>query len=90
MDRDVENLLGVLEPAIDEKCMEIKTKRKEKTQQRIFVIASIMLLIIPSLLIFLGVNVIYFPIIAAIVISAVIFTTLPFVIKIESGGICYE
>ena len=90
MDRDVENLLDVLEPAIDKKCMEIKTKRKEKTQQRIFVIASIMLLIIPSLLIFLGVNVIYFLISAAIVISVVIFTTLPFVIKIESRGICYE
>lgn len=90
MDRDVEKMLAVLEPAIDEKCTEIKRNRKEKTQQSIFAIVSIMLLIIPSLLVFIGVNVIYFLIIASIVISVVIFTTLPLVIKIESRGVCYE
>ena len=90
MDRDVEKMLAVLETTIDEKCTEIKRNRKEKTQQSIFAIVSIMLLIIPSLLVFIGVNVIYFLIIASIVISVVIFTTLPLVIKIESRGVCYE
>lgn len=90
MDTDVEKLLNILEPAIDKKCVEIKRKMQEKNQQKIFIIVSMILLIAPSLLIFLGVNVICFLVILAMVISVVIFTTLPFVIKIESRGVCYE
>lgn len=90
MVRDVDNLLNVLQPTIDEKCMELKRKRKEKIQQRIFIIISVMLLIVPSLLVFIGVNLINFLIIASIVISVIIFISLPFIIKIENRGVCYE
>lgn len=90
MDGNVEKLLNVLEPTIDEKCMELKKKTKEKMLQKLFAFSMILFLLIPSALIFLGINIIYFIIITAFVISVFIFTMLPFIIKIESRGICYE
>lgn len=90
MDGNVEKLLNVLEPTIDEKCMELKKKTKEKMLQKLFAFSMILFLLIPSALIFLGINIIYFIIITAFVISVFIFAMLPFIIKIESRGICYE
>lgn len=90
MDHDVEMLLKTLEPTIDKKCMEIKQKNEEKTKERLFMVMIIMFLTIPSCLIFFGINIIFSLIIMAIIFSIMLFITLPFIIKVESRGVCYE
>ena len=90
MDPNVEKLLKDLEPTIDEKCKRIKQKKEERTRERLFMLVIMMFLIIPSSLIFLGINIMFAFIVVAILLSIVFFTTLPFIIKIESRGVCYE
>lgn len=52
----IEILLTTLEPEIEKKCMEIQRKKRERTFTRLFVTLMMMLLIIPPVLVFAGVN----------------------------------
>ena len=85
MDKNLEKLLCDLEPEINKKCFEIKEKKREKAIQRLFILVSILLLIIPSLLIILGIS------IFSMLIGIVCFTLialvimLPLAIKEERG-----
>ncbi len=90
MDKNLENLLSNLEPNIDKKCFELKQKRKEKRLQKLFIIASILLLIIPSTLILLNINIWGFIIGAIGIISVLTIAMLPIALKEEPRGECYE
>ena len=72
MNQDVENLLKVLEPSIDEKCKEIRHKKEEKAKERLFVFIIMILLIVPSSLVFIGLNLIYTLIIISILLSIIL------------------
>lgn len=89
MDKNLEKLLCNLEPEIDRKCFEIKEKKREKMMQKAFILASILLLIIPSLLIILGINI--FSMLLGIVsfIAITLIIMLPIALK-EERGVCYE
>lgn len=90
MDKNLENLLSNLEPNIDKKCFELKQKRKEKRLQKLFIIASILLLIIPSTLILLNINIGGFIIGAIGIISVLTIAMLPIALNEEPRGECYE
>lgn len=89
MDKNLEKLLCNLEPEIDKKCFEIKEKKREKMMQRLFILISILLLTIPSLLIILGISIfsMLIGIVCFILIALVVM--LPLAIK-EERGVCYE
>lgn len=89
MDKNLEKLLCNLEPEINKKCFEIKEKKREKMMQRLFILASILLLIIPSLLIIIGISIL------SMLIGIVSFTQITLVVMLplaikEERGVCYE
>lgn len=43
-------------PAIEQKCAELQTARKERLQSRLFVLLCAMVVLIPALLVFAGVS----------------------------------
>lgn len=86
MDKNLKKLLCNLEPEINKKCFEIQEKKRERRIQRVFILASILLLTIPSFLIMLGISM-FIGIVCFILIALVVM--LPFVIK-EERGVCYE
>ncbi len=90
MDKDLQNLLCNLETDIDKKCFEIKQKRREKKLQRLFIIISILLLIIPSMLILLNINIWGIIFSAIVIISIIVIAMLPIALKEEVRGECYE
>lgn len=56
MKSNVDRMLDNLSPAIEQKCEELKTARKERIQARIFVMLCAMVVLIPALLVFAGVS----------------------------------
>lgn len=89
MNKNLEKLLCNLEPEINKKCFEIKEKKREKMMQRLFILASILLLIIPSLLIIIGISIL------SMLIGIVSFTQITLVVMLplaikEERGVCYE
>lgn len=90
MDRNIENLLNVLEPEINKKCIEIRKHKKEKILQKLLIFTSVIYLVIPSVLIILDINIIYFIILTAILLLLILFVNLPKILKIENGDVCYE
>ena len=49
-------MISNLTPAIEEKCEELQTARKERLQSRLFVLLCAMVVLIPALLVFAGVS----------------------------------
>ena len=56
MDNQLDNLLFSLEDDINKKCFEIKQKRKEQVWARFFGITCIAIIMIPTILVFIGVS----------------------------------
>ena len=56
MNSNVDCMLNNLTPAIEQKCEELQTARKERLQSRLFVLLCAMVVIIPALLVFAGVS----------------------------------
>ncbi len=56
MKSNVDRMIGDLTPAIEQKCEELQTARKEQLQSRIFVLLCAMVVLIPALLVFAGVS----------------------------------
>ncbi len=90
MDKNLQNLLFDLEPTIDKKCFELKQKRKEKRMQKIFIVAIILILFIPSTLILFGIHLWGIMIGIIAVLSIAMIAMLPIALKEEGGGVCYE
>ncbi len=49
-------MISNLTPAIEQKCAELQTARKERLQSRLFVLLCAMVVLIPALLVFAGVS----------------------------------
>ena len=90
MDKNLQNVLSNLEPEIDKKCFELKQKRRERRMQKVFILAVVLLLFIPSILIMLDVNIWAFIIGAIGLIALAIFIMLPIALKENARGECYE
>ncbi len=90
MDKNLQNVLSNLEPEIDKKCYELKQKRRERRMQKIFILAVVLLLFIPSILIMLDVNIWTFIIGAIGLIALAILIMLPIALKENTRGECYE
>ena len=90
MDKNLQNVLSNLEPEIDKKCFELKQKRRERRMQKIFILAVVLLLFIPSILIMLDVNIWTFIIGAIGLIALAILIMLPIALKENTRGECYE
>jgi predicted nucleic acid-binding Zn ribbon protein len=71
MDCKLENLLIALDDEIDKKCLELKKKKQEQRNTRLFVYTCILFIMIPIILIFAGINIvaILFPIVCFFAIS---------------------
>ena len=90
MDKNLQNVLSNLEPEIDKKCFELKQKRKERRMQKVFILAIVLLLFIPSTLIMLDVNIWAFIIGAIGLMALAILIMLPIALKENARGECYE
>ena len=90
MNKNLQNVLSNLEPEIDKKCFELKQKRRERRMQKIFILAVVLLLFIPSTLIMLDVNIWAFIIGAIGLMALAILIMLPIALKENARGECYE
>ncbi len=90
MDKNLQNVLSNLEPEIDKKCFELKQTRKERRMQKIFILAIVLLLFIPSTLIMLDVNIWAFIVGAIGLMALAILIMLPIALKENARGECYE
>lgn len=90
MDKNLQNVLSNLEPEIDKKCFELKQKTREKRMQKLFILAIVLLLFLPSTLIILNINLWGFIVGAIAVIALAILIMLPIALKENARGECYE
>ena len=90
MDKNLQNVLSNLEPEIDKKCFELKQKTREKRMQKLFILAIVLLLFMPSTLIMLNINIWVFIVGAISVIALAILIMLPIALKENARGECYE
>ena len=56
MNSNVDRMISNLTPAIEQKCAELQTARKERLQSRLSVLLCAMVVLIPALLVFAGVS----------------------------------
>ena len=90
MDKNLQNVLSNLEPEIDKKCFELKQKTREKRMQKLFILAIVLLLFLPSTLIILNINLWGFIVGVIAVITLAILIMLPIALKENARGECYE
>lgn len=90
MDKNLQTVLSNLEPEIDKKCFELKQKTREKRMQKLFILAIVLLLFMPSTLIMLNINIWVFIVGAISVIALAILIMLPIALKENARGECYE
>lgn len=90
MDKNLQTVLSNLEPEIDKKCFELKQKTREKRMQKLFILAIVLLLFMPSTLIMLNINIWVFIVGAISVIALAILIMLPIALKGNARGECYE
>lgn len=92
MTSDVDRMLESLTPAIEQKCRQLQTARKERLQSRVFALLCAMVAVIPALLVFAGVS------LAALLVplafaSLSVILLLPVLLPgkaANQGGIVYE
>lgn len=92
MNSKVDRMLNNLTPAIEQKCEELQTARKERLQSRLFILLCAMVVLIPALLVFAGVSL-------TILIAPLAFMALSVLLLLpvllsgkagNQGGIAYE
>ena len=92
MNSNVDSMISNLTPAIEQKCEELQTARKERLQSRLFVLLCAMVVMIPALLVFAGVSL-------TILIAPLAFMALSVLLLLpvllsgkagNQGGIVYE
>ena len=92
MNSNVDRMINNLSPAIEQKCEELQTARKERLQSRLFALLCAMVMLIPALLVFAGVSL-------TILIAPLTFMTLSVLLLLpvllsgiagNQGGIVYE
>lgn len=92
MKSNVDRMIDNLTPAIEQKCEELQTARKERLQTRLFVVLCAVVVLIPALLVFAGVSL-------TLLITPLIFMSLSVILLLpvllsgkaaNQGGIDYE
>lgn len=92
MNSNVDRMINNLTPAIEQKCEELQTARKERLQSRLFVLLCAMVVMVPALLVFAGVSL-------TILIAPLAFMALSVLLLLpvllsgkagNQGGIVYE
>ena len=92
MDTNVDRMISDLTPAIEQKCEELRTARKESLRSRLFVLLCAMVVLIPALLVFIGVSL-------AVLVAPLAFMALSVLLLLpvllsgkagDQGGIVYE
>lgn len=92
MNSNVDRMINNLTPAIEQKCEELQTARKERLQSRLFVLLCAMAVMVPALLVFAGVSL-------TILIAPLAFMALSVLLLLpvllsgkagNQGGIVYE
>lgn len=92
MSSNVEGMIDRLTPAIEQKCEELRTARKQRLQSRIFVLLCTMVVLVPALLVFAGVSLM-------VLIAPLVFMSLSIVLLLpvllsgnstHQGGSVYE
>lgn len=93
MNSNVDRMISNLTPAIEQKCAELQTARKERLQSRLFVLLCAMVVLIPALLVFAGVSLTVLIAPLAFMALSVLLLLLPVLLsgKAENkGGEIYE
>lgn len=88
MKTDAERMIAVLSSAIDMKCAEIKEKRTARNGTKIFVLLCIAAILIPTLFVFFGFNLM--TLIIPVIFIAVAFLILSPILINQQGGRTYE
>lgn len=92
MNQNVDRMICNLTPAINKKCEELQTVRKEQFQSRLFILLCALIVTLPALLVFGGISL-------AALIAPVLFMSLSIVILLpallcgktaEQGETIYE
>lgn len=83
----VDILIQSLEPEIDAKCAQIRQKKSEGLLAKVFVAVALLMLIVPTVFIFLGVS-IFAVLIPIVFVGAVFLAALP--IFMSKGVEIYE
>ena len=92
MNSNADRMIQNLTPAIEQKCEELRTARKERLQSRLFILLCAMVVLIPALLVFAGVSL-------TILIAPLAFMALSVLLLLpvllsgkagNQGGIVYE
>lgn len=92
MKSNVDRMIDNLTPAIEQKCSELRSARKARLQSRLFILLCMMIVWIPSLLVFVGVSL-------TILIAPLIFMSLSIILLLpvllsnktaHQGGIIYD
>lgn len=87
MDNKLDNLLLALDNEIDKKCFDLKKKKREQRNTRLFAYACGLFIMVPIVLMFAGVNMlaILFPIVFFFAFSMFILS--PIILKNNVGGV---
>ena len=90
--QNADNLINTLAPEIDRKCEELRELRKEKIQNRLFILLCMAVIIIPALLVFIGVSltIIIVPILFMSLCVVLLLPTLLNGLPSNQGGKIYE
>lgn len=92
MSQNVDSLICDLTPTIEQKCKELKAARKEKILSIIFILLCVTVVLIPTLLVFVGVSLTVL-IVPIVFMSLSVILLLPVLLSgkaAEQGGFIYE
>jgi|MTBAKSStandDraft_1061840.scaffolds.fasta_scaffold114776_3 uncharacterized membrane protein YdbT with pleckstrin-like domain len=90
MNDKLDNLLCSLETEIDRKCIELKDKKQERRQAKKFYFICVMVLIIPSLIVFLGFNILSWLIPVILFFALFVLILSPVIFINDTGGTVNE
>lgn len=88
MNQGAERVIAVLSPEIEKRCSEIREMRKEKRRADIFVLLCAAAVLVPTLFVFFGLNLITLIVPAAL--AAVCFLLLSPILINQQGGRGYD
>ncbi len=92
MNTNVDRMINNLTSDIEQKCEELRTARKERLQTRLFVILCTMVVLIPTMLVFIGISltVLIAPIAFMALCVALLLPVLLYSKAENQGGTYYE
>ena len=86
MDDKLENLLISLDDEIDRKCIELKTKRQEKINAEWFFFLCSLIVCLPIIFLFAGINILLIALPIACFFAFNLFVLSPLIVNNDMGG----